>query len=108
MSLDDPFMDENARQQMLVSNCIPQYWQPEWERADANTDTLPEWDQLTDAYQRYIYGDAVDVAPTACQSGWNARSRDEKKRYFLKPRTMYVGDCLPENPYMVTQGAPGA
>lgn len=94
MSFDDPFMNEDTRLSMIASNCTPQRWQPAWERPNANTATLPEWDYLTDAYKRYIYGDAMQFAATARE--WNARSRNEKKFYFLKPITIYSG-----NPYCI-------
>ena len=90
-------MDETTRQQMVASNCTPQRWQPAWERPDDNTATLPEWDQLTDGYKRYIYGDAmINAFPEATAREWNARSRNEKKFYFLKPITIYSG-----NPYCI-------
>jgi len=46
MSDDDPFMNEDMRKAMIAANCTPQHWQPAWERPNANTATLPEWDQL--------------------------------------------------------------
>ena len=86
---------------MIASNCTPQRWQPAWERPDANTATLPEWSQLTNAYKRYIYGDTiVNTMPEAAAREWNARSRNDKKVYFLKPRTLFVGNRA--NPYFVT------
>ena len=97
MSDDDPFMNEDMRKAMIAANCTPQHWQPAWERPNANTATLPEWDQLTDAYKRYIYGDAViNAFPATAAREWNARSRNEKKFYFLKPITIYSG-----NPYCI-------
>ena len=99
MSYDDPFMNEDTRLSMIASNCTPQRWQPAWERPDANTATLPAWEQLTDGYKRYIYGDAViNAFPEATAREWNARSRSEKKFYFLKPITIYSG-----NAYCVTR-----
>ena len=94
MSDDDPFMDYDTEQSMNAANCPTQHWNPAWEEPDANTATLPGWDQLTDAYKRYIYGDAMQFAATARE--WNARSRNEKKFYFLKPITIYSG-----NPYCI-------